>query len=56
MDLTVYCLITLFCIFIDNLLPYLNVSIFPVILFINLTGLYLILTRIHITINIRYRT
>ena len=54
-DLTAYCIITLFCIFIDNLLPHINVSIFPIILFINLVGLYLIITRINITINIQYR-
>ena len=54
-DLTVYFLITFLCIFIDNLLPHINVSIIPVILFINLVGLYLIITHIQIDINIRYR-
>ena len=55
MDLPIYCFIIVLCIFIDILLPYLNVSIIPVFLFINLSGLYLLITRIHIDVNIRYR-
>ena len=54
MDFTVYCLITLLCVFIDNIIPHINVSVIPIILFINLIGLYLIITRIHINIDIRY--
>jgi len=54
-DFTVYCLITLLCVFIDNIIPHINVPIIPIILFINLIGLYLIYTRIHIDINICYR-
>ncbi len=54
MDLTVYCLITLLCIFIDNIMPYLNIPILPIILFINFSSLYLLITRINISIRISY--
>lgn len=46
--------IGLLAMILDNMNIYLNYSLTTLFLFINLVGLYLFITNIHINLNIRY--
>jgi len=55
MDFLFYVLASMFSIILDNFIHDFNIPILSVFLFINITGLYLIITRIQIVINITGR-
>jgi len=55
MDFLFYVLISMVSIILDNLIRNFNIPILSVFLFINITGLYLIMSKIQIVINITGR-
>ncbi len=55
MDLLFYVLMAMFSVILDNFINHFNIPILSVFLFINITGLYLIISRIQIVINIAGR-
>ena len=54
-DLLFYVLMAMFSVILDNFIIHFNIPILSVFLFINITGLYLIISRIQIVINIAGR-
>ena len=54
MNFVTYFILSLIALSIDNLMPYIDCSIYSILIFINLIGLYLIILQVEVDIEIRY--